>query len=70
LAQSRALDLGPKEIHVAHVIIERLIDAAFVQKSFAQRLAEIGADGILNPVTLPMRIGGYINSHAMRGPLN
>jgi NAD(P)-dependent dehydrogenase (short-subunit alcohol dehydrogenase family) len=49
LAQSMARELGPKGIHVAHVIIDGLIDTAFARENFAQRVADAGPDGILNP---------------------
>jgi NAD(P)-dependent dehydrogenase (short-subunit alcohol dehydrogenase family) len=49
LAQSMARELGPKGLHIAHVIIDGLIDTAFTQEHFAQRVAETGPDGILNP---------------------
>lgn len=49
LAQSMARELGPKGIHVAHVIIDGLIDTAFARENFAQSVAEVGPDGILNP---------------------
>ena len=49
LAQSMARELGPKGLHVAHVVIDGLIDTAFAREHFAQRLAEAGPGGILNP---------------------
>ncbi len=49
LAQSMARELGPKGIHVAHIIIDGLIDTAFAREHFAQRVADAGPDGILNP---------------------
>jgi NAD(P)-dependent dehydrogenase (short-subunit alcohol dehydrogenase family) len=49
LAQSMARELGPKGIHIAHVIIDGLIDTAFTREHFAQRVADVGLDGILNP---------------------
>ena len=49
LAQAMARELGPKGLHIAHVIIDGLIDTAFTQEHFAQRVAEVGPDGILNP---------------------
>ena len=49
LAQSMARELGPKGLHVAHVVIDGLIDTAFAREHFAQRVAEVGPDGILNP---------------------
>lgn len=49
LAQSMARELGPKGIHIAHVIIDGLIDTSFTREHFAQRVADVGPDGILNP---------------------
>jgi len=49
LAQSMARELGLKGIHIAHVIIDGLIDTAFTREHFAQRVADVGLDGILNP---------------------
>jgi len=49
LAQSMAREFGPQGLHVAHVIIDGLIDTAFARSNFAQRVAEVGLDGILNP---------------------
>jgi NAD(P)-dependent dehydrogenase (short-subunit alcohol dehydrogenase family) len=49
LAQSMARELGPRGLHVAHVVIDGLIDTTFARKHFPQRLAEAGPDGILNP---------------------
>ena len=49
LAQSMARELGPKGLHVAHVVIDGMIDTAFTREHFAQRVEEVGPDGILNP---------------------
>ena len=49
LAQSMAREFGPQGLHVAHVIIDGLIDTAFAREHFAQRVAEAGPEGILNP---------------------
>jgi NAD(P)-dependent dehydrogenase (short-subunit alcohol dehydrogenase family) len=49
LAQSMAREFGPQGIHVAHVIIDGLIDTAFARENFAQRVADAGPDGILDP---------------------
>ena len=48
LAQSMAREFGPQGLHVAHVVIDGLIDTAFARTSFAQRVAEVGPDGLLN----------------------
>ncbi len=49
LAQSMARELGPKGIHVAHVVIDGAIDTAFVKDMFPERYALKGRDGILDP---------------------
>lgn len=49
LAQSMARELGPQGLHVAHVVIDGMIDTAFTRANFAQRVDELGPDGILNP---------------------
>ena len=49
LAQSMARELGPKGLHVAHVVVDGLIDTAFAREHFAQRVAAAGPDGILHP---------------------
>jgi NAD(P)-dependent dehydrogenase (short-subunit alcohol dehydrogenase family) len=49
LAQSMAREFGPQGLHVAHVIIDGLIDTAFARANFAQRVAEVGPHGVLNP---------------------
>ena len=49
LAQSMARELAPKGLHVAHVVIDGLIDTAFAREHFAQRVADGGPDSILSP---------------------
>lgn len=49
LAQSMARELQPKNIHVAHVVIDGAIDTDFIRESFPERYALKDADGILNP---------------------
>lgn len=49
LAQSMARELAPKGLHVAHVVIDGLIDTAFARDHFAQRIARGGPESILNP---------------------
>jgi NAD(P)-dependent dehydrogenase (short-subunit alcohol dehydrogenase family) len=50
LAQAMARELGPKGIHVAHVVIDGAIDTAFIRETrpdlYAQRK---GRDGLLDP---------------------
>jgi NAD(P)-dependent dehydrogenase (short-subunit alcohol dehydrogenase family) len=49
LAQSMARELGPRNIHVAHVIVDGAIDTAFIRDNFPERYALKDHDGILNP---------------------
>ncbi|WP_369986855.1 SDR family oxidoreductase [Pseudomonas xanthosomatis] len=49
LAQSMARELGPRNIHVAHVVVDGAIDTAFIRDSFPERYALKGQDGILDP---------------------
>lgn len=49
LAQSMARELGPKGIHVAHLVIDGAIDTPWIREQFPQRYALKQNDGILNP---------------------
>ena len=49
LAQSMARELGPKGVHVAHVIVDGAIDTEFIRSTFPERYALKEQDGILNP---------------------
>lgn len=49
LAQSMARELGPRGIHVAHVVVDGAIDTEFIRTQFPKRYALKGEDGILNP---------------------
>ena len=49
LAQSMARELGPRNVHVAHVIIDGAIDTAFIRDNFPAKYAEKDQDGILSP---------------------
>lgn len=49
LSQSMARELGPKGIHVAHVVIDGAIDTVFTQERFPERYALKDRDGILDP---------------------
>ncbi|MGH8795800.1 MAG: SDR family NAD(P)-dependent oxidoreductase, partial [Caldimonas sp.] len=40
LAQSMARELGPKNIHVAHVVIDGPVDTAFIRDNMSQMYAE------------------------------
>lgn len=49
LAQSMARELGPRGIHVAHVVVDGAIDTAFIRDNFPERYAMKDQDGIVNP---------------------
>ena len=49
LAQSMARELGPMNIHVAHVIVDGAIDTDFIRENFPEKYATKDQDGILNP---------------------
>jgi NAD(P)-dependent dehydrogenase (short-subunit alcohol dehydrogenase family) len=49
LAQSMARELGPRGIHVGHVVIDGAIDTEFIRSNFPERYALKEQEGILNP---------------------
>ncbi len=49
LAQSLARDYGPKGVHVAHFIIDGVIDGEMVRSRFGDYLDDLGEDGGLSP---------------------
>lgn len=49
LAQSMARELGPRNIHVAHVIVDGAIDTDFIKNTFPHLYEKKDQDGILNP---------------------
>ena len=49
LAQSMARELGPKNIHVAHVVIDGAIDTEWVRENFPPAGALAKVDGLLDP---------------------
>jgi NAD(P)-dependent dehydrogenase (short-subunit alcohol dehydrogenase family) len=57
VAQSMARELGPKNIHVAHLVIDAGVDTAFVRERIRQRggeeaLAKLPADQLMNPQSI------------------
>ncbi len=49
LAQSMARELGPRNIHVAHVVVDGAIDTDFIRSNFPDRYALKDQAGILDP---------------------
>jgi NAD(P)-dependent dehydrogenase (short-subunit alcohol dehydrogenase family) len=57
LAQSMARELGPKNIHVAHLVIDAGVDTAFVRERIRARGGEgavegLAADQLMNPESI------------------
>jgi len=57
VAQSMARELGPKNIHVAHLIIDAGVDTAFVRERIKQRagadaLEKLEPDQLMNPASV------------------
>src|SRR5262249_55265435 len=57
VAQSMERELGPKNIHVAHLVIDAGVDPAFVRERIRQRggeeaLAKLPADQLMNPQSI------------------
>ena len=49
LAQSMARELGPRGIHVAHVVIDGPIDMPWIRENFPDMVKNRPADGLLRP---------------------
>ena len=49
LAQSMARELWPRNIHVAHPVIDGAIDTEFIRTNFPERYAMKGQQGIVSP---------------------
>ena len=50
LAQSMARELGPKGVHVGHVVIDGMVDTDFIRDNFPKAYAErMPKEGILKP---------------------
>jgi NAD(P)-dependent dehydrogenase (short-subunit alcohol dehydrogenase family) len=47
VAQSMARELGPKNIHVAHVVIDGMIDNRRTRERMAERVKDLPVDGML-----------------------
>ena len=60
LAQSMARELGPKGLHVAHVVIDGAIDTHFIAENFPERYALKEQGGILSPEAIA---DNYWNLH-------
>lgn len=60
LAQSMARELGPMNIHVAHTVIDGMIDSNFIREMIPQVDKMRDDEGILNPDHIAQQ---YVNLH-------
>ena len=49
LAQSMAREFGPQGLHVAHVVVDGVIDSERVRTTYPDRVAALGPRGLLEP---------------------
>jgi len=49
LSQSMARELGPKGIHVSHVIIDAAVDTPWIRENFSKAIEKLPKDGLANP---------------------
>jgi NAD(P)-dependent dehydrogenase (short-subunit alcohol dehydrogenase family) len=49
IAQGLAREFGPKGIHIAHVIVDGVIDGDFAREKFPEFFRAKGVDGLLDP---------------------
>jgi NAD(P)-dependent dehydrogenase (short-subunit alcohol dehydrogenase family) len=52
VAQSMAREFGPKNLHVAHVVIDGMIDTDAVRARFADRVADLGPEAMLDTAAI------------------
>ncbi len=52
LAQAMARELGPMGIHVAHIVVDGRIDSDAVRTRFADEIASMGEDAMLEPAAI------------------
>jgi len=63
LAQSMARELGPKGIHVAHVVIDGAIDSAFIRENLPDAGERRDRDGLLIPDEIAKNYVWLHNQH-------
>ncbi len=52
LAQSMARELGPKGIHVAHLVVDGIIDSEFIREELPQVYESKGKEGMIAPASI------------------
>ena len=62
-----ARELGPKNIHVAHVVIDGMIDNRRTRERMADRARDLPADGML-ATGRPASLGGEVLARVLASP--
>jgi len=70
LAQSIARELGPKGIHVAHVVCDGSIDGVFSRQTIVDLEQKLAQDRILKPHDIAESYLACISRSARPGPMN
>ena len=60
LAQSMARELGPKNIHVAHLVIDSAVDTPWIRERFGERFDKMPEDAVMNPNSIGK---AYVSIH-------
>lgn len=61
LAQAMARELGPKNIHVAHLVIDSAVDTPWIRERFGERFDALKEnDGVMNPESIGK---AYVSIH-------
>jgi len=64
LAQSMARELGPQNIHVAHVVVDGAIDSNFIRETYADTVDQVRTeDAILSPAEIAKNYVWLHNQH-------
>jgi NAD(P)-dependent dehydrogenase (short-subunit alcohol dehydrogenase family) len=52
LAQSMAREFGPQGLHIAHIVVDGVIDSERVRTTQPERVAALGPQGLLDPESI------------------
>ena len=52
VAQSLAKEVGPQGVHVAHVVVDGVIDVPRVREAMPELVETLGDDGLINPKSI------------------
>ena len=66
VAQSMAKELGPRGIHVAHAIIDGVIDVPRVHETMPDFASAKGEDGLIDPASIAVIVKGEAHGPMQR----